>query len=384
VYHKFAVTFADVDSAAALLETGERNAASTGDLKSSFEPTNAGPPRRNLDILRAVAVLLVFLSHLLQTHGLSSLYWMEGGDLGRAGVVLFFVHTSTVLLWSMERMQMTSGTALVWYVRRVFRIYPLAMFVVVAAVLLYLPSSPNRVPHEWPLTTILANLTLTQNLFYIDSIQGVLWSLPLEVQMYLALPVCYLLLRRLPDPLAPAMLLWVGAVIAGLLTSGIGRLNVLWFGPCFCAGILAYALTKKGIDRNLPSRFWIPILLGTTALLCAGIRSNYQRAWILALCVAIAVSCVRDARPTWMTNVASEIAKYSYGIYLAHFPCMWLGFKALASWPVLAQWAVAFGGTALTSVAAFHLIENPMIHLGLRASKHLQAHHPQLRGSSMA
>src|SRR4029077_4966072 len=56
----------------------------------------------NLDLLRSAAVILVFVNHLLLFLGLT-----HAGEflrpLGRWGVQLFFVHSSLVLMMSLER-----------------------------------------------------------------------------------------------------------------------------------------------------------------------------------------------------------------------------------------------------------------------------------------
>src|SRR5512146_1173960 len=75
----------------------------------------------NLDLLRTVAVALVFFSHLFMTLKIRFM-----GELGHLGVLLFFVHTSFVLMMSMERLGLR-GPRLFWVfmIRRAFRIYPL-------------------------------------------------------------------------------------------------------------------------------------------------------------------------------------------------------------------------------------------------------------------
>src|SRR5688500_16522490 len=99
----------------------------------------------NLDALRAFAVLLVLADHVLETFAA-----LDGGNfhpfdrsLGRLGVLLFFVHTCFVLMGSLER-----GGGAGWafarefYVRRAFRIYPLAIVCVLAVVAAGVPARP--------------------------------------------------------------------------------------------------------------------------------------------------------------------------------------------------------------------------------------------------
>lgn len=55
-------------------------------------------PSANLDVLRSIAVLLVLVDHLTR-----HFYRDRYGALGTFGVLLFFVHTSLVLMYSMQR-----------------------------------------------------------------------------------------------------------------------------------------------------------------------------------------------------------------------------------------------------------------------------------------
>src|SRR5687768_17561235 len=105
-----------------------------GDMRAAALPmAPSGSPK--LDVLRTVAVLTVVCSHL----------WFKQlsiAHLGRAGVLLFFIHTSLVLMFSLERQDArTGGSFLLFMVRRVFRIYPLAILVVLAVYLFELPAS---------------------------------------------------------------------------------------------------------------------------------------------------------------------------------------------------------------------------------------------------
>jgi peptidoglycan/LPS O-acetylase OafA/YrhL len=96
---------------------------------------NASLSRPNLDFLRSLAVSLVITDHALLFAGIRQIGPFSTTWLGGAGVYLFFVHTTAVLMWSLER---NSGL-LAFYVRRALRIYPLAIATLLAGIVLRLP-----------------------------------------------------------------------------------------------------------------------------------------------------------------------------------------------------------------------------------------------------
>src|ERR1700741_5259738 len=134
----------------------------------------------NLDLLRAVAVLLGLASHVYVF--VTGKQVPVNHRMGQLGVELFFVHTSLVLMQSLDRPRLT-GSALFkqFYIQRLFRIYPLSI-VFVSCIYFF-------GPEQWSTLELFSNLTLTQNLTYSKVMSDPLWSLPLEVQMYIALPL---------------------------------------------------------------------------------------------------------------------------------------------------------------------------------------------------
>jgi peptidoglycan/LPS O-acetylase OafA/YrhL len=132
----------------------------------------------NLDILRAAAVIAVYVNHACYTLGAYGTKWFSPATLGRAGVLFFFVHTSLVLMLSLRR-SATNGRvhALVFYVRRAFRIYPLSILCVLACLMFHIPQAPwESLPHVTTLD-IASNLLLIQNLTGSSSICSPMWSL---------------------------------------------------------------------------------------------------------------------------------------------------------------------------------------------------------------
>src|SRR3981081_1365808 len=80
----------------------------------------------NLDFLRSTAVLLVYFTHLYGIYTGRGMKWDLFWHIGQLGVLIFFVHTCLVLMWSLERSGL-QGIKLFapFYVRRILRLYPL-------------------------------------------------------------------------------------------------------------------------------------------------------------------------------------------------------------------------------------------------------------------
>lgn len=307
----------------------------------------------NLDLLRAVAVLLVMCSH-----GAAILTDIPTVVLHRPaqlGVVLFFVHTSLVLMQSLDR-QHLSGSALFkqFYIQRIFRIYPLSI-VFVLCILVF----GSR---HWSTFDVLSNLALTQNLTYSPVMYSVLWSLPLEVQMYVVLPILYVVFRK--RPAVWLLGLWLLSIPFAMTAMQIsGRMNVLVYVPCFLGGVIAWRL--QGQER-LPAWMWPPAL----ALACIAFvvfanpwENDYGR-WLICLALGLTIPLMHQLQTPRLNAVSKTIAQYSYGIYLFHHPLQVFAFKTLAHQPAALQWLTFGVLIVLVPFAAYHLIEHPMIKLG--------------------
>ncbi len=311
----------------------------------------------NLDFLRAVAVLLVLAAHVagytIRTNPTSF-------ALGQLGVMLFFVHTSLVLMQSLERQQL-AGAAMfrAFYLQRACRIYPLAAVMLLG---IYLFMDARWTPFE-----LLANLLLIQNLVYARYMSTVLWSLCLEVQMYLLLPLLFLLFRH--RPLRWLLALWALSIPLALLQPMLSpRLSVVEFAPCFLAGVLAWRLQDRA---RLPGWMW-PLLLAAACLVFvvyAEPRANNYGRWLVCLAVGLAIPWLRELAAPRLNRACKFIAKYSYGIYLFHPPLMWLAFRTLEKVHPFWQWGVFLALMVLLTGLGYHLVELPMIRLGARWSQ---------------
>ena len=138
---QFNVTGA-VSSPKPFASSGVRAAACSGQRARSQTPMEKVTSNsRNLDLLRSFAVLLVVGFHLAKFFDWH-LETLRVTDFGMLGVMLFFVHTTLVLMFSLERQSAGSNASLFvpFMVRRCFRIYPLAILLVTFAFLFHIPS----------------------------------------------------------------------------------------------------------------------------------------------------------------------------------------------------------------------------------------------------
>jgi peptidoglycan/LPS O-acetylase OafA/YrhL len=322
----------------------------------------------NLDLLRSIAVLMVLLDHLCRHFYHDRIAKLGVGDLGTFGVLLFFVHTSLVLMSSMQRSGLTGVDLLKnFYIRRFFRIYPLSMLAVLAAVALHLHANGRGLAFgPRPQTLEFAsNLLLVQNLTYSDSIIGPLWSLPIEVQMYLVLPFLFVWQRR---PLWGLILLWTVCGFLGhwpQVVPALGWFTLLLYIPNFLPGVIAFTMPRWQI---IPAYFWPPfvLLLGVVYALSPSRRSGGG----LCLLLGLLIPLFREITFGPLKLLSKWIATYSYGIYLAHSFCIWLALTRFHSWTLFALLIVTL------PIALYYGIEHPAIKIGTRLAN--RASEPEL------
>jgi peptidoglycan/LPS O-acetylase OafA/YrhL len=332
-------------------------------------------PTRNLDLLRAVAVLCVLADHVaIAATPPGNVAW---GWVGRAGVLIFFVHTALVLMGSLERSGETRGHWIAqFYVRRALRIYPLAIAAILFVIALQIPVHTTHVGMRAPFiapdrSTLAANLLLIQNLVRKRDIIGVLWTLPIEVQMYLTLPFCFLVARRSVWGIVLLFALAALATVARenqLNVPGLWRLSMLIYAPCFLSGVLAYALLRRRLATKISAGAWL-LAVGVLFAAFFTVRAYYESSWaqwIFCLALGISISLATELSVSPVSRLAYVIAKYSYSIYLLHLPMLWIALVLFGRAPEPAQWLLFAVLMVVAPWIAFHLIERPGIWVGQR------------------
>jgi peptidoglycan/LPS O-acetylase OafA/YrhL len=323
----------------------------------------------NLDLLRAVAVTCVVTAHILA--GMDRGQWGHFSilDIGPFGVYLFFVHTSLVLMWSLERRPNT----LDFYVRRAFRLYPLAIAAILLAAATHAPVS--SISNHGQFTAYPATLyNVVTGCLLVDGLLGhgrlllgQTWSLSPEMFMYILLPALFFYAKAVKK-VWPLFIVWLLVVL--LDRRIFPPENGSAFGvlvPDFICGVIAYVGFMRRRE-TLPSFVLLPLL---ALLFCALEFINiptFRTVWFACLALGLLLPRIRQFQSITAKRLTHAVAKYSYGIYLFHTFTIYLGVHLLAKYSIPVQLAVVILPLIPVVYLAYHFIEEPMIKLGARVA----------------
>jgi peptidoglycan/LPS O-acetylase OafA/YrhL len=154
-----------------------------------------------LDVLRACAALMVFAYHCYTEFmpGSTSLL-VPTLSQGNFGVHLFFALSGYLIYAALDRSfsgpvnnLSTARNAAIFWTKRVFRIYPLYLISLAAVLVLN-----QNVRQYLSLGDLVSHLFGVHSFFrhYHGSLNGVLWSLAIEIQFYITAPFIFLAVRR--------------------------------------------------------------------------------------------------------------------------------------------------------------------------------------------
>lgn len=339
-----------------------------------------------LDGLRAVAVVVVVLFH----------GGVTGASGGFLGVSLFFTLSgfliTTLLLDEFER---TDGVSLRrFYTRRVRRLLPAAyLCLLLAAIWSGWWSAQQQRALPGDLLAAVANVANWRFAFadasYAELLSGSapspvahFWSLAIEEQVYLVLPVVLLLAMRRGRRVVVATVgtLLALSVAATLLTTDR---DLIYNGTHTRAAevLVGCALAVGLAGRRLPDGDWRKIpgvtrltgwaAVGAFAVLVA--IGSVDQAWVYdgglplvgvlsAVLIAATVTdrlSVSDLRP-FETRPLVAVGAVSYGIYLFHWPVFLLLDPARTGLDGIALFALRCVVTAALTVASYRIVEQPV------------------------
>lgn len=292
---------------------------------------------------------------------------------GVVAVVVFYLLAGQVVcrLWQRQA-DLAFGLRVRWFYRdRLWRILPMYGFVLVVACMAwsmgaesYFISAPPG-HREW-----LNNLLIVPLNYYMFNgadtftLLPPAWSLAAELQFYILVP--FLLLRRWRVALA-----WLASLVVFLLAQS-PALNTDVFGYRLLAGvgfvfIAGYWLETRTALRQMSLYhitllvLWLGIGLYVAMLVMYPTgRQPYNLEVSLGFFIGLpAVVLLSRWKPKGRLNRAQRLAGVlSYGVFLAHFPVIWL----LELWlPVFSDSVVAvLLGSTLIAICGHLVVERPL------------------------
>jgi peptidoglycan/LPS O-acetylase OafA/YrhL len=302
-----------------------------------------GPGRIcGLDGIRGLAALFVVLNHIFERAwpgypARPAPFWAAWMVYGRFAVIVFIALSGFSLGLGPARSGWRLESIAAYAHRRAWRILPPYWAALGFSLVMtwYVLAQPG-----WPLPSgksVVVYGLLVQDAFSVGSPNRAFWSIAIEAQLYVLLPLLLLLVRRVS---ARAMVGLVATVVVtiGLLGPRVPLMNsaLVKFTPdlavLFAVGLLAAGIVTAG--ERTRSRPWAGYALAATVPVIAlivvkGSRwSNLNLFW-LDLAWAPAVGCflaaIATSRPRPVvrfldSRLPRALGGCSYSLYLTHMP----------------------------------------------------------------
>lgn len=360
-----------------------------------------------LDALRALCFLSVFFFHSFHTEhpDLANAplrrfikgFLLASGDLG---VNVFFVLSGFLITYLLLRERKTFGQIQIghFWMRRLLRIWPLYYacvafgFLIFPAVKAALGQAANEPAHLYYYLFFASNFDILLHGLPDSSSLGVLWSIGVEEQFYLAWPI---LLFFLPYRAYP--LLFGSVVITSLAFNSMAteRLDILlhtlscmgdlamgafgaWFLHRCRGGERIAALTKHQV---IAVHFLLLVLFFVREpLVASGFPEGCLRV-VIAMTATMVVLC----QSCWtgqtcmlpVKGVLSYLGRISFGLYCLHPIGILVAVQGMGAlgidqhvWQImLLQPAIALPLTIALAAMSYHFYESPFLRLKSRFAK---------------
>jgi peptidoglycan/LPS O-acetylase OafA/YrhL len=324
----------------------------------------------SLDVVRALAVILVILHHC----ALASVWLLPVQRGGRVGVDLFFVLSGFLVSGLLFKQQANEGRIrpIHFLIRRGFKIYP-AFWVFIAWSFVGFYAIGKGL--DW---TKLTNELLFVQSYTKERFWGHTWSLAIEEHFYILLPFVLIGVgdfKRLPR--------LVGAIMVALFVAkSINyfrpyafqthicpthlRLDGLFFGV-----LLAYwHQTWDGFNQFCAKYRYPLFAVGCLILLPAFIwEVEYTPAlysyWLSAQVIGagcILMSVIPGMPTNHVTKPLAYIGRYSYSIYLWHYPVVY-ALEGFCEGLGMAGVGIQLAASLAIGISMSELVETPILKL---------------------
>jgi peptidoglycan/LPS O-acetylase OafA/YrhL len=322
-----------------------------------------------LDLLRAIAIMLVFTGHTVLSYGSPS--YLAPMQFGGTGVDLFFLLSGWLIgsqLFS-EHKKFSNIDVKRFWIRRWMRTMP-AYFAVLFVTLTQLYLTKDSVANPLPY------FFFVQNYFYPLEYFTISWSLSVEEQFYLVIAPFILFIHRF-NKNTQSLILIVMLLLPTLFRvlgwfNTLNETHVRW-DCCLMGVLLAHTYFKHPELWTAAKRFIKPALfIGILAYVAFFYFrwhppfENYQDpsklllAGVFALMVFYAVNKPVFHKP-FGYKVVMHISTRSYSFYLLHPEALALSKRFLGEYNFILYYCVALLVSLLLSEILYRVVELPFI-----------------------
>ena len=307
-------------------------------------PVTTQPGRvAGLDAIRGLAALYVVIYHVFlrawpgYPRASHAPFWAVGLSYGRAAVAVFIVLSGFSLSLGPARSGWRFKSIATYAHRRAWRILPAYWAALGFSLVMtwYVLAQPGwTVPNG---KSVVVYGLLVQDVFTAGSPNRAFWSIAIEAQLYILLPLLLLLVRRV-SALAMAGLVAAIVVTMGVLGPHVALLNtaVVKFTPdlavLFAVGLLAAGIVTAGERTRSRPWAWYALAAAVPAITLMAVKGavwSYFNLFWLDLAWAPAIGCflaaVATARPRFVVRFLDRrplrsLGSCSYSLYLTHLP----------------------------------------------------------------
>ena len=326
-----------------------------------------------LDALRGLAALAVVLFHYTTRYDL--VFGHDGAPLfevpwGHFGVNLFFGISGFVIFMTLRRTQVPAD----FIVGRFSRLYPTYWTcIALTTAVVSLGVLPELQKPPW---VIAANLSMIHGAFGIPSVDGVYWTLLVELIFYAGMLGLFMLrgLDRIEWVLVGWIgikwLWWAAPTFFGVdLPYRLGLLLVQQYIPFFALGIGAFRLMTREVAWPRPA------LVMAFALLTVGVVDGVAHL-IVALITSTALVAIAFGRARLLASAPLvALGAISYPLYLLHENIGWTVIAAAERGGLSTDGAIMIALAIVIALSAgvTYLVERPVMRWIRDAYKSLKA-----------
>jgi len=268
-----------------------------------------------LDGLRGVAALAVVFYHYTTRFSIKFNNDIISNviefNYGHYGVQLFFVISGFVIFMSIEKVK----SPFEFLYKRFVRLYPTFWMSLFLTFFLLLLFGPDLIIPKY--SQLLVNLTMVPKIFGFKAVDGVYWTLMVELFFYLLIFIL-LLIKKIKDINKLSFLYLLFGFIFIVFNETLDGYNyfntiIMYYlhGLLFVMGIYFYKLWKYGNDMSL----YFQLLL---ILIISFLLGNFELGWVYSLIFIIFYFLINKKMIFLSFPIFIFFGKISYTLYLIH------------------------------------------------------------------